>query len=170
MPLGDLVGVFVRGPHAVASVALGVQKGFVAGGKRNITCLIASEQVAVGVEVGFEGNLFGGVRGVLHLDDDNGVEVVSYHRVVRVGDELFPDDFYAAHGIAERHGDDYYDCYHHGNRNDTRDDFFLSCVVVGVRRVVVSVVVEVVILQRLFGLRRGQIVVRTVFLHGAPPV
>ena len=64
MPFGDLVRVFVRRPRAVAFVALGVQKGFVAGGKRYVTCLIASEQVAVGVEVGFEGNFFGGVRGV----------------------------------------------------------------------------------------------------------
>lgn len=56
MPFGDLVRVFVRRLRAVAFVALGVQKGFVAGGKRYVTCLIASEQVAVGVEVGFEGN------------------------------------------------------------------------------------------------------------------
>ena len=146
MPLGDLVGVCVRGPRAVAFVALSVKKGFVAGGKRYVTCLIASEQVAVSVEVGFEGNFFGGVRGVLDLDDDNGVEVVSYHRVVRVGDELFPDYFNSVHGIAERHGDDYYDCYHHGDYNDTRDDFFLSCVIVAVRRVVVSVLVEIVVL------------------------
>lgn len=124
MPLGDLVGVFVRGPHVVASVALGVQKGFVAGGKRYVTCLIASEQVAVSVEVGFERNFFGGVRGVLDLDDDNGVEVVSYHRVVRVGDELFPDYFNSVHGIAERHGDDYYDCYHHGDYNEPATIFF----------------------------------------------
>ena len=60
--------------------------------------------------------------------------VVSYCRVIRVGDKLFPDYFNPVHGIAERHGDDYYDCYHHGNRNDTSDDFFLSCVIVAVRR------------------------------------
>ena len=141
MPLGDLVGVFVRGPHAVASVALGVQKGFAVGGKRNITCLIASEQVAVGVEVGFEGNFFGGVRGVLDLDDDNGVEVVAYCRVIRVGDKLFSDYFNPVHGIAERHGDrNNYD-YDYNNGYNRNNYFFpASQVRFGLMVVIVTVI------------------------------
>ena len=114
MPFGDLVR-----PRAVAFVALGVQKGFVAGGKRYVTCLIASEQVAVSVEVGFEGNFFGGVRGVLDLDDDNGVEVVAYCRVIRVGEKLFSDYLNPVHGIAELHGDrNNYDYNNGYNRNN----------------------------------------------------
>ena len=141
MPLGDLVGVFVRGPHAVASVALGVQKGFVAGGKRYVTCLIASEQVAVGVEVGFEGNFFGGVRGVLDLDDDNGVEVVAYHSVIRVGDKLFSDYLNPVHGIAERHGDrNNYD-YDYNNGYNRNNYFFpASQVRFGLMVVIVTVI------------------------------
>ena len=141
MPLGDLVGVFVRRPRAVAFVALGVQKGFVAGGKRYVTCLIASEQVAVSVEVGFEGNFFGGVRGVLHLDDDNGVEVVAYCRVIMVGDKLFPDYFNPVHGIAERHGDrNNYD-YDYNNGYNRNNYFFpASQVRFGLMVVIVTVI------------------------------
>ena len=146
MPLGDLVRVFVRGPHAVASVALGVQKGFVAGGKRNITCLIASEQVAVSVEVGFEGNSFGGVRGVLDLDDDNGVEVVAYCRVIRVGDKLFPDYFDTVHRIAERHGDrNNYD-YDYNNGYNRNNYFFPASQVRFGLMVVIVTVIEIIIL------------------------
>ena len=141
MPFGDLVRVFVRRPRAVAFVALGVQKGFVAGGKRYVTCLIASEQVAVSVEVGFEGNFFGGVRGVLDLDDDNGVEVVAYCRVIRVGEKLFSDYLNPVHGIAERHGDrNNYD-YDYNNGYNRNNHFFpASQVRFGLMVVIVTVI------------------------------